>query len=383
MSGWQTGTGVVLGLVAGILVAGWLGGSHDKPSPRSGPILSECDGKLSELVIHYEPSAKDAVIPVYRSFLAQLAADVVVHVVCPDEAAWADFVGSLGSVRCVLKPMAVGHPMTTWSRDRWVALAPAAAGEATTLWYPRGEDAEEIWPAREGDQRVATDLALAMAPTVRAKRSEWFFDGGDFLADGTNVFVVGRMLPRNVQRTAVGRREVLDNVAAVCRRPVILLEDAPDHHAGLFMAAAGGGRIIVGDPALGERFVDFRETRDTADGNDVPATLPGGADFSAETRRRFDAVVGSCEAAGYTVVRVPVVPARDGRTFLTYTNVLIDQRDGKRIVYLPSFQGVDGLNAAARSVWEDLGYEVRAVDCTTIYRHFGCLHCLVNVLKRG
>ena len=41
-----------------------------------------------------------------------------------------------------------------------------------------------------------------------------------------------------------------------------------------------------------------------------------------------------------------------------------------------------GLNAAGRAVWEGLGYEVRAVDCTTVFRHFGCLHCLVNVLSR-
>ena len=28
------------------------------------------------------------------------------------------------------------------------------------------------------------------------------------------------------------------------------------------------------------------------------------------------------------------------------------------------------------------GYEIRSVDCTSAYRHFGCLHCLVNVLDR-
>jgi hypothetical protein len=40
-------------------------------------------------------------------------------------------------------------------------------------------------------------------------------------------------------------------------------------------------------------------------------------------------------------------------------------------------------SAAARKVWESLGYEIRPVDCTTAYRHFGCLHCLVNVLHRS
>jgi hypothetical protein len=29
------------------------------------------------------------------------------------------------------------------------------------------------------------------------------------------------------------------------------------------------------------------------------------------------------------------------------------------------------------------GYEIRPVDCGSIYQHFGCLHCLVNVLRRN
>jgi hypothetical protein len=30
-----------------------------------------------------------------------------------------------------------------------------------------------------------------------------------------------------------------------------------------------------------------------------------------------------------------------------------------------------------------LGFEVRPVDCTSAYAHFGTLHCLVNVLRRA
>ena len=111
--------------------------------------------------------------------------------------------------------------------------------------------------------------------------------------------------------------------------------------------------------------------------------LPGGPDFTPQTQHLFDAVASQCEAAGYRVVRIPVVPARDGRTYLTYVNVLMDQQGGRRVVYLPFYRGVEPLNAAARKVWESLGYEIRPVDCTSAYRHFGCLHCLVNVLQRS
>ena len=111
--------------------------------------------------------------------------------------------------------------------------------------------------------------------------------------------------------------------------------------------------------------------------------LPGGPDFTAATQHLFDAVAEQCAATGYRVVRIPVVPARDGRTYLTYVNVLLDRAGDRRIVYLPYYRGAEALNAAAQAVWEKLGFEVRLVDCTATYRHFGCLHCLVNVLKRS
>ena len=79
---------------------------------------------------------------------------------------------------------------------------------------------------------------------------------------------------------------------------------------------------------------------------------------------------------------MPVVPDRDGRTYLTYLNVILDDRAGKRVVYMPAYEGADELNAAAASAWEKLGFEVRRVDCTNTYKHFGSLRCLVNVLRR-
>lgn len=145
----------------------------------------------------------------------------------------------------------VGHPMTTWSRDRWAALAPASKDGPTTIWSPRGEAAEDIWPARAGDERVGQDLAAALAPSVRARRSSLYFDGGDFLADSENVFVVPRVLARNIQHTVRSREEFLWLLARDLKRRVILLDEAPDHHAGMFMVSVGQRTMLVGDPQLG------------------------------------------------------------------------------------------------------------------------------------
>jgi hypothetical protein len=379
---WQTLVGILIGLLSGTAILALTGSPERRPVP-SGPILSECDGHLRELVLQYEPAAKAVVAPVYHDFLCALDRDVSVHFVCPDRAAFDEFVAAVGPVPCRVAPILVGHPMTAWSRDRWVALTPPAAGAATTLWSPRGEAGEEVWPARAGDQRIGRDIAAALAPLVMARRSGLYFDGGDFLADSDTVFVMPRVLQRNIQQTVRSRAEFVGLLSRELKRRVVLLDEAPDHHAGMFMASVGGKTMLVGDPSLARELIapEMAQPRHAATNEFM--NLPGGPDFTEPTQHLFDAVAAQCAAAGYKIVRIPVVPALDGRTYLTYVNVLLDQQGGRRLVYLPFYRGAETLNAAARTVWASLGYEIRPVDCTTAYRHFGCLHCLVNVLSRS
>ncbi len=334
---------------------------------------------MRQLVIHYESSAREVVAPIYRQFLRALDPDVTVFAVCPDRSAFADLSATVLPVRCKLLPVIVGHPITAWSRDRWVALAPASRSGPTTLWVPRGEAAGEIWPARAGDEQVGADLAWQLRVHLSERRSDFYFDGGDFLADSETVFVVGRVLQRNLEQTVRTRGYFLQQLSRELKRRVILLEPSPDHHAGMFMASLGGRRMLVGDPSLARQWLpeNIEES-----GRGEFMQLPGGPDFTPATQGLFDAVARQCTTAGYQVFRIPVLPARDGRTYLTYLNVMLDHLGAQNVVYLPVYRGVEPLNAAAREVWQQLGYQVRPIDCTTTYRYFGCLHCLVNVLQR-
>ena len=372
---WQTGIGVAIGLAAGLALLTLLGGSGGRRPRPAGPILTECDGHFRALVIHYEPAAKEIVSAAHRDFLGALADDITVYVVCPSRAAFEELVSILGQVQCRLSPIVVRHSMTTWSRDRWVALAPVSPHRPTTLWSPRAEAGEELWPARAGDQRVGNDLARVLAPAVVSRRSQLYFDGGDFLADPENVFVIPRVLSRNLQQTVRSRDELLLLLRNEFKKRVILLDESPDHHAGMFMASVGRRTMLVGDPSLGRPF--------WSEDSGQFLGLPGGSDFSPATQHLFDAVAAQGTAEGYNVTRIPVILSPDGRTYLTYLNVLLDYEGGQSVVYMPVYRGAESLNAAARGVWEHLGFEVRPVDCTDAFRHFGCLHCLVNVLSRG
>jgi hypothetical protein len=269
------------------------------------------------------------------------------------------------------------HAMTTWSRDRWVALAPAASGRPVTLLSPRAENGAEVWPQRAGDERIADDLAQA-GPDIRSERLALYFDGGDFCADDRTVFVAPSVLRRNLQRTVRDRRELLDLLARLLGRRVVLFDEAPDHHVAMYMTPAGDGTVLVGDPALAEEII-----RKSGMEHLICCPTGGGDDFTPATRARFDAVAAQCAAAGYRVVRIPVVPGCDGRTWLTWVNVVVDQRGGRRIAYLPRYGKLAALDEAAAEVWRGLGCEVRPVDCSAVYPNFGSLGCLVNVLRRG
>ena len=346
-----------------------------QPVRRAGPVLSDCDGRLEQVVIHYVTEAAPVVTRTYREFLGDLGPGVTVHVVCPDAAAFDELRRAVGPVACTLRPVATGHAMTTWSRDRWLALAPPPDGGAATLLSPRAEKAAQIWPAREGDRKTGRDLADALGSEhVVAVKSGLLFDGGDFVADERCVFVTPSVAERNIQHTVDDREELIRELRNRLGKRIVLLDEAPPYHAGMFMMTAGDGVVIVGDPSLGAQTL----------GRALPAgIMPPGTDETAETQRLFDAVARRCREEGYRVVRIPTVTGLDGRTYLTYLNVILDRRDGRRVVHMPVFRGVESLNAAAADVWRSAGWEVHPVDCTATYVHFGSLRCLVNVLTRG
>ena len=369
--------GVLLGLAvsAGVLSV-YEDGANQMPQLSTGPLLSECDGSLRQVVIHYPAEAAEVVVPTYRGFLRQLPADVTVQVVCPDKHAYDDLLARVGPTKCSLSPVIVGHAITAWSRDRWLALG-ASKEQPAVLLCPRGEDGASVWPPREGDQRVAEDLAARLGPGVSSCRSDLYFDGGDFTADSETVFVRPATLFRNLQRTVETREELVDNLSALLKRRVVLLKEAPDHHLAMFMLPIGEHRVLVGDPRIARRLLT-----DSSAKTDLESYLPGGPDFSEATAARFDAVARECQAAGYQVVRIPVVPGMDGRTYVTYVNAILDRRDGRRIAYMPVFRSAEVLNRAATAVWKESVYEVRPVECDSCGRNFGTLHCLVNVLRR-
>jgi hypothetical protein len=68
--------------------------------------------------------------------------------------------------------------------------------------------------------------------------------------------------------------------------------------------------------------------------------------------------------------------------YVTYNNVLIDDRADGRHVMVPQY-GVPELDAAGRAVWEGLGFVVHPIDVSRLYVHGGALRCVAAVVRRG
>ena len=73
--------GVVLGLAAAAVVLPMFAGRGGTPGLNAGPLLSDCDGQIRDLVIRYVPESADITADVYCDLLQHLPTGVTVHVV--------------------------------------------------------------------------------------------------------------------------------------------------------------------------------------------------------------------------------------------------------------------------------------------------------------
>jgi len=197
------------------------------------------------------------------------------------------------------------------------------------------------------------------------------------VADDEHIYATAALPGRNAGTRWADRQTLREELARLFdREPVILgtsRDDVPDHHICMIVTPIGGGTVLVGDPELGLRLL--REAGSPA--------LPGGvaADSSPETAARFARVADGLAVAGLRVIRVPLVPTTTPFVYVSYNNVLIDDRPDGRHVFLPKF-GVAALDAAARAVWEAQGFTVHPVDVAKLYLGGGALRCVAGVISR-
>jgi hypothetical protein len=369
--------GAAVGLVVGVLVAVL---RHPVVRPAAPPVpLGEDGGRITRIAMHYQPDAASLAVPIYRQFLRAVGPDVYVTWAVAATRDLDDLRARLGDTwPAHTRGVIIGKPITTWAKDRFVALRQPETGGAV-CGAPRRTRA--VNPLRTNDQEVPYRLAQSPDGAFGVRGCDAGFDGGDFLATADHLFVGPTVLQTN--RLGPGARfETRDALAAHLAerlgRPVTWLgdtpADAPPHHVGMFLTVIGR-TAAVGEVV--ERLTP--ETRRALARAGGPAAATVRADLSV----RLDKVARRLRGLGYTVVRVPLVPSATTRAWMSYNNGIVETRGGRPVFYMPTF-GAPALDAAAAARFRAVfGATVVPIDCAGIWHLGGSLHCLVNVVGRG
>lgn len=371
-----------VGMIAALAVtmcllwlAGRMGWLRRAPRPAElRHVPEDASGPLRVIAIHYAPAADGVALGVWRQLFAVLPPSVEVQVAV---ARAADFerlhteLASWGVARLErFHAVVIGKEITTWSRDRFAAGERADGRGGGVLAPPRIEVA---FAGRAGDWDVPFALSRAVW-SEPARVADFVFEGGDLASSPRWLFVDANLSRRNVARADATPAHLMGELRRTFTQEIVWLGDqagdVPQHHIMMYMVPLDDRVVAVGDVRAGSRLFG------PLAGLDVDADLEGHA-------RRFDHAAELLRARGFEVVRFPVVVLAGAASYVTYTNALFDrQEDGRRVVYLPTYELPD-LDRAAAKQYEDLGYVVHTIDVAPIYQLNGSLGCLVNVMARG
>jgi hypothetical protein len=359
----------------------------DRSAPASGPLVDDAEGALSRVALHFAPDAEALTGPALGAFLSTLDPAVQLEVLVPPargevdaSARLAAFLSRLpggASLAARTRVVTATGPISPWARDRALAAV------------PEGGPIELLVPARPGgpgarraaDWRAPLELAAGARDRLTARALALDFDGGDVAVTGGRVLADPELLEKNAGRGLGARGALAAELSRLFRAPVTVLGDRPGdlprHHLSMYLAPLGGGAVLLGDPRWGRALVGDG----WAPGASSPETgQPLAADFAPGTLARYDRAARELAAAGFRVVRVPTVPL-DEKTYLAYTNGVLETRGGRRVAWVPMFDE-PALDAAARDVYAGEGFEVRPIPARALFPYHGTIGCLVNVLSR-
>lgn len=329
-------------------------GTGDRPGPR---VLAESEGRIQAVAIHYTRSAAELTWPTLRAFFGSLEPDVRIVAVCGDETDEHAFRVAAAQLRQKeIETVVVGAAITGWSKDRYLVAD-------RNLVCPK--ETPSALSGRTNDALVARALERKWPGRYRAVPSDLVFDAGDILCTGTRAWVNDELPHKNP-----GIEDWLGRVQAMTGRTPLWLKGSPGHHIGMFAAPLQGLAVVVADPDLGKRLWTPEASERL-----------GQPDESEEATAPFRKAIADLVAAGFEVVRTPAAVIAP-RVYVTYTNGVFEQRDGRRIVYLPSY-GVPVLDQAGAEAYRSQGWEVRPIPVDKVFRLCGTIGCLVNVLERG
>lgn len=306
------------------------------------------------------------------------------------------------------------NSISIWPQDPFVVVQ---NHERTRLVVPNSFDRE--------DDRIMPEVLGEMLD-IEVIRSELNFEGGNLVSDSDAVFTGMNTIQTNVAQLHETPDQIQQRFERTLGRPLIVVgENQPSvPHLDLIVTPLGKKRVAIADSRQGAELAEalmqtsaaeisnferqcenlFFGRADIQQLQDVRGNCISRPELVNHTHRavraslliadELDALSQDFIDLGYQVLRVPaLIPdlkpqltesgqEKPGYPFLTYNNVLLEERDGKAIVYLPQY-GLPTMDTAAVECWEKLGYEAKPIDgFATSSMYGGSLRCCTKVLSR-
>lgn len=389
--------GLLCVIQLGVIAArAWL--RHERPSsslsaPVGGELMPAARGAITELALQFHAPGSAEILGVYHQLFRSLHRDTTVRIVVGTDADRHTF----EAIRRVWYPdgdgprvryVVAGRAITSWIHDRFAVIEPATEDGPTTILAP---PVAHTGPSeRVSDWFVPWDLKRDRGERVRVRLAPFAFDGGDLIADEQSAFITTRLMRRADVRPG-DESTFARMVSRAVGRPVVVIGDAtrpvPDHHIGMFLLPMGGRTVIVGDADLAVNALREAGAIDPAHGDQPVLPDVGGRPLRLDLRATRLAEIRNVgeilEERGYTVVRVPALPSSDGAyIYVSYTNAMVERRDGVVRVYMPTY-GIPALDRLAHTVIASMGARVFPIRVERIFRMGGTLGCLVAPLARS
>jgi len=348
----------------------------------AGAVVPDNHGTIDEITIHYDETLSAELVPFYRDLFASLGDDVHVKVLCAGREpmlqfadTWAPAVTGRGRT---LELINTGLEMTVWARDRVVARQSRDLSMVLPSFVPIARYDYDDSKLNEVDANLAL-AALNLAPPIMPTLVR--LEGGNIVASRHHAFIGVNVLEENpeVGFENGGLLRQLDAITGLSVVPVRADEDdVPWCHVDMYLTPIDDRTLLVADMNLGLTLMRLDSSAAEGPCGEEQEPLINASTWVPE---QLDEIAVRMGRLGFAVGRLPAFVDPAGAWMVTYNNVLIEERDGRKRVLMPVY-GLPALDEVAARTYAAFGFEVATIDVTGLYDRGGALRCIVNVTRR-
>jgi N-dimethylarginine dimethylaminohydrolase len=352
-------------------------------SGRQTAVLSDTDGTISEILLHYDGLLDEELGPVYETLFKTMPDNLHIRVLCSTSVGTDQFVEQWASMAAgmdrELSVIDVDQPISIWSRDRYIIRQTAKDPFWGIGYIP--PDLPEYYYEKSNELKLFVQLGEhRLMP--RAEKGHIHLEGGNIVANSRHAFIGVNVLEDNPLSS--GASAFMRELEKLAGKRVFLVgnrdKGVPYDHVDMYLTPIDNSTVLLGSTRMSLELLFSRPAAE--EGIDVAESLAPHLDDSTEIGDQFEAVARQLRGAGYRVLRVPALVDQGRNWMITYNNVLIDNQGDTRTVYMPVYQ-IPALDRVASAIYCELGFRVVEVDVSAVYEWGGAVRCLVNVTQRS